>query len=116
MRIMADAYNEIYKIVQRIPKGRVLTYGIISHMIGGRMSAQGVGWALRALGSANGKNRPKDVPWHRVVNSQGGTSTQKLADFPPGLQQTLLEREGIVFNEEGKMSLADYLWSEGMAP
>jgi alkylated DNA nucleotide flippase Atl1 len=45
-------YSEIYKIVQSIPKGRVLTYGLISNMIGGRMSAQGVGWALKALGGA----------------------------------------------------------------
>ncbi len=47
---MPHVYVEIYKIVQSIPEGRVLTYGLISHMIGGRMSAQGVGWALKALG------------------------------------------------------------------
>lgn len=145
---MPHVYIEIYKIVQKIPKGRVLTYGVISHMIGGRMSAQGVGWALKALGSkkrltdtsskkrkstaeiktsskkelaARGKNSNDEnhfdfasVPWQRVVNAQGGMSTLKLADIPPGLQQSLLEAEGVVFNDEGTLDLNKYLWVEGM--
>lgn len=110
--MVGDTYREIYKIVQSIPRGRVLTYGIISRMIGGRMSAQGVGWALKALGSGKQKDELADIPWHRVVNAQGGTSTQKLPDVPLGLQQALLESEGVVFNDEGRMNLADYLWSE----
>lgn len=134
---MSAIYSRIYKIVQSIPKGRVLTYGLISHMIGGRMSAQGVGWALKALGSAKQtesapkglsetgrsdkgvkKKQPEyssvTVPWHRVVNSQGGTSTHKVADIPPDLQKQLLQAEGIVFNDEGKMDLDKYLWVEGV--
>ena len=144
---MAHVYTEIYKIVQRIPEGRVLTYGLISNMIGGRMSAQGVGWALKALGSAKKaekspkKNSAKSakpekeivssgakktrgqkdvpfclesVPWQRVVNSKGGTSTHKIADIPPGFQQHLLELEGVVFDDEGLMDLDKYLWVEGV--
>lgn len=123
---MPHVYNEIYKIVRRIPKGRVLTYGIISHMIGGRMSAQGVGWALKALGSSKrkpqtSKKSPKQkqldmesVPWQRVVNSQGGTSTHKIGTIPPGLQQELLEAEGVAFDNEGKIDLNKYLWMEGV--
>jgi methylated-DNA-protein-cysteine methyltransferase related protein len=146
---MAHVYTEIYKIVQSIPKGRVLTYGLISNMIGGRMSAQGVGWALKALGSAkraeksskrgaakstrleenisapNAKKprgQKKDVPfcvesvpWQRVVNSKGGTSTHKIGDIPPGFQQHLLELEGLVFDEEGQIDLDKYLWVEGVS-
>ena len=101
---MSQVFAEIYKIVQTIPEGRVLTYGLISHMIGGRMSAQGVGWALKALGSAKRKesNAKKSaaknvynsstVPWHRVVNAQGGTSTHKIAEIPPDLQKELLQK------------------------
>jgi methylated-DNA-protein-cysteine methyltransferase-like protein len=133
---MSVIYDKIYKIVQSIPKGRVLTYGLVSHMIGGRMSAQGVGWALKALGSAKQTLRPgksstanrisdkpgkqnlpayssATVPWHRVVNAQGGTSTHKVAGIPPELQRQLLESEGIVFDDEGKMDLDKYLWMEG---
>jgi methylated-DNA-protein-cysteine methyltransferase related protein len=139
---MPHVYTDIYKIVQTIPKGRVLTYGLISHMIGGRMSAQGVGWALKALGSAKRtessvkttakatakkpaekttrktakKGEEKNdynsstVPWHRVVNAQGGTSTHKIPEIPPDLQKELLELEGVVFNDEGKLDLSKYLW------
>jgi methylated-DNA-protein-cysteine methyltransferase-like protein len=120
---MSDVYNEIYKIVQSIPKGRVLTYGVISHMIGGRMSAQGVGWALKALGSAKRIQTAKKsrtvvynsvtVPWQRVVNAQGGTSTHKVG-LPPDLQKQMLEAEGIEFNDEGKLDLDEYLWREGL--
>lgn len=140
---MPGVYDEIYKIVRSIPKGRVLTYGAISAMIGGRMSAQGVGWALKALGSkkksakpsgktgkassknlaqskskvAAGKSTSPDmdsVPWQRVVNAQGGTSTHKVG-VPADLQRQLLEAEGIEFNEEGCMDLGKYLWTAGMA-
>jgi methylated-DNA-protein-cysteine methyltransferase related protein len=145
---MPNIYAEIYKIVQSIPKGRVLTYGLISNMIGGRMSAQGVGWALKALGSTkrNGKTLKKTaakvskpsakiltlsssktgpqslipynsetVPWQRVVNAEGGTSTHKIPEIPPGLQQHLLELEGVIFDEQGKIDLNKYLWMEGVS-
>ncbi|HEY9774804.1 MAG TPA: MGMT family protein [Planktothrix sp.] len=124
---MTEVYAEIYTIVQGIPKGRVLTYGLISSMIGGRMSAQGVGWALKALG-ARKRNQPKEskaeakeifnmdtVPWQRVVNSSGGTSTHKIADIPPDLQRHLLEAEGVVFNDEGQLNLDEYLWKDGLS-
>ncbi len=116
-----SVYFEIYEIVRRIPRGKVLTYGLISHMIGGRMSAQGVGWAMKALGGPKKATSNKEeynsrtVPWQRVVNASGGTSTHKIAEIPLGLQQELLEREGIKFNEEGKMELDKYLWVEGLS-
>ncbi|MBU6450776.1 MAG: MGMT family protein [Cyanobacteria bacterium REEB67] len=114
---MSHVYVEIYKIVQSIPKGRVLTYGIISHMIGGRMSAQGVGWALMALSKE--KREPgydmNSVPWQRVVNAEGGTSTHKIATIPPGLQQVLLEAEGVAFDEQGKIKLKQYIWLDAAA-
>ncbi len=55
------------------------------------------------------------VPWQRVVNAEGGTSTHKIAGIPPGLQQHLLELEGIAFNAEGKMELNDYLWKDRLS-
>jgi methylated-DNA-protein-cysteine methyltransferase related protein len=116
-----SVYERVYEIVKRIPKGRVLTYGTISDLMGGRLSAQGVGWALKALPSQSKKkdNRlskynSKTVPWHRVINSLGGTSTHKVADIPPDLQREMLEAEGLVFNEEEKVDLPKYLWVEGL--
>ncbi len=115
----SPAFVSVYEIVCRIPRGKVLTYGLISHLIGKRLSAQGVGWALNALpGSAkvaNGKKyHSQNVPWHRVVNSKGGMSTHKIIDIPPDMQKQLLEAEGVKFDSEDKMVLDDYLWHEGL--
>ena len=118
-----SVYEKVYKIVMRIPKGRVLTYGLISNLLGSRLSAQGVGWALKALpafgekkkGETSSKYNSKTVPWHRVINSQGGTSTHKVPEFPPDLQRELLEAEGVVFDQEEKIDLPKYLWMEGLS-
>jgi carbonic anhydrase len=113
-----SVYFEVYEIVKDIPRGRILTYGLISNLLEKRLSAQGVGWALRALSSdtANKKSNKKyhsgNVPWHRVINSTGGISTSRNTEMQPDLQQSLLEAEGIVFNSEGKLDMQKYLWSE----
>jgi methylated-DNA-protein-cysteine methyltransferase-like protein len=104
-------YQQVYKIVQRIPKGKVLTYGMISHHLGGRLSAQAVGWALKALPTeVSSAFSVANTPWHRVINSQGRLSTHKNANIPPDLQRELLEKEGIKFNEEEAIDLNRYLW------
>lgn len=55
----------VYQAVQKIPRGKVSTYGSVASMIGKR----GAG---RAVGNALNKNRNSDlVPCHRVVNSKG---------------------------------------------
>lgn len=109
-----SVYFEVYEIVKGIPRGRVLTYGLISNLLEKRLSAQGVGWALRALSSdkVNKKYHSGNVPWHRVINSTGGISTSRNTEMPPDLQQSLLEEEGIVFNSEGKLEMQKYLWAE----
>ncbi|MBS1989657.1 MAG: MGMT family protein [Cyanobacteria bacterium SZAS LIN-3] len=109
-------YKKVYDIVRQIPEGRVLTYGLISHKLGGRLSAQGVGWALKALPKKKkGELADYDssnVPWHRVINAQGGISTGRIIEIPPDLQKKLLRREGVKFNAEDKVDLAKYLWKE----
>lgn len=102
-------YCSVYKLVQRIPAGRVLTYGAISKLLGRRLSAQGVGWAMKALSSGPSEDRPyhsQNVPWHRVVNSQGTISTSSA----PGVQQALLEAEGVEFDEHGLIDLKRFLF------
>jgi len=50
------------------------------------------------------------VPWHRVINSKGTVSTNSGLDIPTGLQQRLLEKEGIVFDAGGVVEIEKYLW------
>ncbi len=100
-----SAFQLVYRLVRQIPPGRVLTYGQISARLGHLLSPAAVGWALHVC--------PADVPWHRVVNAQGRCSTERLPDFPPGLQRRLLEAEGVVFDPQGRLDLAYYAWDGG---
>ena len=60
-------FEQVYKIVRQIPKGKVTTYGVIARKLGTRDSRK-VGYALHA-------NPDPETPCHRVVNKDG-----KLAD------------------------------------
>lgn len=100
-------FDQIYRIVERIPAGRVATYGQIARMLDGRYSPRFVGWAMHAA--------PQSVPWHRVINSRGGISTRQVLGYAPDLQKQLLVAEGIVFDENDRCDLERYLW-DGDAP
>ncbi len=96
----ARAFATVYRLVRRIPRGRVMTYGQISVALGSGLSPRAVGWAMHGC--------PKDVPWQRVVNASGGLSTERMPDVPPGLQRALLEAEGVLFRANGTLDLEEY--------
>jgi methylated-DNA-protein-cysteine methyltransferase-like protein len=100
---MKSQFDEIYKIILKIPKGKVATYGQIAALSGNPGAARTVGWALNNLKEGS------LVPWHRVINAKGSSS------FPlqskRRLQQALLEAEGVVFNLAGKVDLGQYQWN-----
>ncbi len=96
------AFEEVYAVVRRIPRGRVMNYGQIAGFIRHPLSARAVGWAMQQC--------PQSIPWQRVVNAQGGISTENMTD-PPGLQRLLLQSEGVHFNESGKLSMSRYRWN-----
>jgi len=80
--------QKVYQTMLAIPFGRVQTYRWLAEKIGNPKS-------LRAVGSANGKNRwPLVVPCHRIVGSDG-----RLTGFSaPGgldLKAELLRLEGV---------------------
>lgn len=94
-----SAWEEVYRIVRRIPRGRVMSYGQIANLLRRPLSARAVGWAMNRC--------PEDIPWQRVVNAAGGISTEKLHE-PPDLQKRLLESEGIRFGSNGTLSMPKY--------
>jgi len=98
----AQVFRRVYDLALRIPKGRVMTYGQIATLIESRLSPRAVGWAMHGC--------PRGVPWQRVVNASGGTSTDRLPDMPQGLQRALLEAEGVAFRPNGTLDLAVYRW------
>ncbi len=90
------AFHEIYKVVARVPRGRVASYGQVARMAGLQGGARTAGWALAALADdCLIDGRP--VPWHRIVNAAGRISPR--GDGPGGpaarRQAARLRREGI---------------------
>jgi len=101
----APSYRErVYELVLRIPRGRVMSYGSVARVMGAGYDARAVGNIMHAT-----PDDGRHIPWHRVINSQGGCSTAGLT-LPPDLQQRLLEAEGVVFNEKGRCEIAKYQW------
>lgn len=101
-------FEKIYDIVMKIPEGRVATYGQVAFLAGNPRWARVVGYALH--------NNPAFgvIPCHRVVNREG-----KIAEgfvFGGGdVQRAMLEKEGIVFEEQGYIDLKKYGWKgEGL--
>jgi methylated-DNA-protein-cysteine methyltransferase-like protein len=93
-------FARVWAIVKRVPRGRVVTYGQLSEMIEHRLTPVGIGWAIRAAPE-------ESIPWHRVVNSRGGVSTDREH---PGLQRAMLEAEGVAFDGEGLIDLTRAGW------
>jgi methylated-DNA-protein-cysteine methyltransferase related protein len=101
----SPAYRElVYRLVLRIPSGRVMSYGLVARVLGAGYDARAIGNVMYAT-PQDGRN----IPWHRVINSQGGCSTTGRT-MPPDLQLRLLEAEGVVFNDKGRCALDKYLW------
>ncbi len=96
-----DIFARVYALVAQVPYGRVVTYGQIARAIGLERGARVVGWAMRRC--------PANLPWHRVVNAQGGISLHDAPETVP-LQRALLESEGIRFDRSGRLDLARYRW------
>ena len=106
-------YALVWEIVRQIPAGRISTYGQIASMIPppqgvepplyDRMSARWVGDAMRATPEGSG------IPWQRVINSRGQISLP-AGSAGADVQRALLEREGIVFDEQSRVDLRLYGW------
>ncbi len=88
------------KIIQQIPKGRVMTYGQIARLAG---SPRGARQVVRILHSMSTKFQ---LPWHRVINSKGEISLKDQTSVQ--LQKQLLESEDIKVNDLGCIDLTKY--------
>ena len=96
----SGTFADVWRLVRRIPRGRVATYGQLSEMIDRRLTPIGIGWAVRAAPDGS-------IPWQRVVNARGGISTD---DDHPGLQRALLEAERVRFRADGTIDLERFGW------
>ena len=95
--------QRVDEIVNEIPAGRVMTYGQIAEILGAGYTPRTVGFVMHAADTEN-------VPWQRVINSQGACSTGKMT-LPVNLQQQILEAEGVKFDAKSRCDLKIYQWS-----
>lgn len=105
---MSDFTNGVYRIVRRVPRGRVVSYGGVAAMLGAPRAARAVGAVMRSLPDAS------DVPWWRVVNGNGAISRRGAG---PGaqVQRALLEAEGVRFDRRGRIDWRRFGWNRGGA-
>ena len=78
--------EDVYELLQKIPEGKVTTYGDLAKALGNPS-------ASRIIGRILGQNpNPIHVPCHRVVMSDG-----KLGGYANGTakKKGLLEKEGL---------------------
>lgn len=97
-----NTFEKVYKAVEKIPKGKVTTYGIVAKYVGIN-NPRVVGYALHS------NKTPDTVPCHRVVNIKGELS-RGYAFGGLGVQKKLLVQEGISFNKD-TIELSKYLFN-----
>ena len=87
----------VKKIIKGIPMGKVATYGQIAFYAGSAQAARQVAWVLHSSSQSD------KLPWHRVINSKGKISLKPGLGYE--LQRSLLEAEGITFDEADQVDL-----------
>jgi methylated-DNA-protein-cysteine methyltransferase related protein len=94
------SWEPVYRLVKKIPRGRVTTYGELARKLRLRGGARVAGYAMAGCPSGRG------IPWHRVVGAGG----RLLIREPIGaLQRKMLESEGVVI-EGRRVDMRLYGW------
>lgn len=83
---MMQSYQRIWQTVQRIPAGKVASYGQVADLAGLPGRSRLVAKAL--------KQSPTPLPWHRVVKSSGQIAFAKGSE-QANEQRQLLISEGV---------------------
>ncbi|MDQ9010997.1 MGMT family protein [Acinetobacter gerneri] len=102
-KVSDELARQILEVVIRIPKGKVASYGQIARMAGLPKHARLVGYVLKHL------DETSEVPWYRVINSQGKISLSKLDEKGQNIQIIKLREEGILA-ANGKVDLKQFAW------
>ncbi|MDG0811564.1 MGMT family protein [Cohnella rhizosphaerae] len=97
----------VVEVIKAIPPGTVMTYGQVAAAAGSPRGARRVVWVLHSLSEAHG------LPWHRVVNAKGEIALP--GDEARYTQRSLLEEEGVLFDGDYRVDLAQCRW-DGASP
>jgi methylated-DNA-protein-cysteine methyltransferase-like protein len=96
-------FQKVYKVVKKIPHGKVTTYGTIAKYLGTPSSSRTVGWAMNAC------HNDKSIPAHRVVN-RNGVLTGKNHFLGINLMEQLLNSEGIDVKDDKIVNFKNHFW------
>jgi methylated-DNA-protein-cysteine methyltransferase related protein len=102
-------YSRIYKVVRKIPKGTVATYGQVAELAG-------IPGGARVAGAAMKTSSPADqLPWQRVIGKAGKLRGRIAIHDPVGaaIQRNLLEQEGVLVGDTGLVALDEFGWLPG---
>ena len=99
---VSSSFERIRRVVKKIPRGKVMTYGDVAAAAGMPGAARTVGYAMRALG--------RDVPWQRVLGRRNPRAAHITIVDPRAKaeKRKLLEKEGVRFDARGGISLAEF--------
>ena len=94
-------------LIKKIPKGKVLTYGAVSTLIGAPGCARHISYILSS------SSKKYALPWHRVLSSQGKISLSGTSELE---QMKKLKQENIEFKFEKSESLKSIVLKVPSAP
>lgn len=94
--------EQVIKAINKIPKGRVVSYGQVASYCGSPRAARQVGWMLRTLDGDNSD------PWWRVINNAGYISIKGNIIATPPLQKSFLESDGVEVSDDLKIDIKKY--------
>ncbi|GAC1394737.1 MAG: hypothetical protein NVSMB38_29540 [Ktedonobacteraceae bacterium] len=98
---VATIMAHTFALVGACPAGRVTTYSWLGKALGYSRGARMLGWIMN--------ESPEGVPAQRVVSSKGEL-TGSWAFGQRGRMQQLLEAEGVVFSNDGRVDLKRFGW------
>lgn len=100
-RVDAQFKDRVYKLVAKIPSGRLMTYGQIAALCGNPLAA----WEVGQIAHYG----PEDLPWQRVVNKQGSLAKAYTWGGFEGHKKKL-ESEGITVSKEFTVDIEQLMW------
>lgn len=83
-----SGWGHVYRLVKKIPRGRVVTYGQLARALRLPGGARTAGRAMAGCPAGQG------VPWHRVLGAGGRLL---IREEVAAMQRRLLETEGVAF-------------------
>ncbi len=94
--------QRVYALVRQIPRGKVISYGQAARAC--------PPLTPRQVGQIMAHALDDDIPWWRVVGSDGSLRIHKRDPMLAQLQKSLLQQEGVPFTPDGRVPMTpDYV-------